>query len=239
MSREHVGFSSLACRSPLRMGRLFFATSLFLGSTATAQQAGSPPPESDQPIGALRRINTCRLPAFGREQLISQMPVRVGDKITPQLKDQSDAAIKQFDDRLYPIWVPGAQAVPDSTVDLWIVFPASALGLEGSMIPERIQVGRRRMEELLIQSVAPQYPQAAKNQTAAGDVRLKVVVGRDGTVSDAEFLEGYSLLVPVAIDAVKQWRYSPTLLNCVPVEVETEVIVSFRREEGEAQPRRP
>jgi TonB family protein len=148
------------------------------------------------------------------------------------LKDQSDAAIKQFDDRLYPIWVPGAQAVPDSTVDLWIVFPASALGLEGSMIPERIPVESRRMEEILIQSVAPQYPQAAKNQTAAGDVRLKVVVGRDGTVSDAEFLEGYSLLAPAAIDAVKQWRYSPTLLNCVPVEVETEVIVSFRREGG-------
>jgi len=47
------------------------------------------------------------------------------------------------------------------------------------------------------------------------------------------------LLAPAAIDAVKQWRYSPTLLNCVPVEVETEVIVSFRPEEGEAQPRKP
>jgi protein TonB len=70
-------------------------------------------------------------------------------------------------------------------------------------------------------------------------VRLKVVVGRDGTVSDAEFLEGNSLLAPAAIDAVNQWRYSPTLLNCVPVEVETEVIVSFRPEGGEAQPRRP
>lgn len=232
MPREHLGFPSLARPSPLRMGWLLAAASLLLGNSAAAQQAGSPPPESDQPIGALRRINTCRLPAFGREQLISQLPVRVGDKITPQLKDQSDAAIKQFDDRLYPIWVPGAQAVPDSTVDLWIVFPASALGLEGSMIPERIPVESRRMEEILIQSVAPQYPQAAKNQTAAGDVRLKVVVGRDGTVSDAEFLEGYSLLAPAAIDAVKQWRYSPTLLNCVPVEVETEVIVSFRREGG-------
>ena len=107
------------------------------------------------------------------------------------------------------------------------------------MIPERIQVGRRRMEEILVQSVAPQYPQAATKQTIAGDVQLKVVVGRDGTVSNVEFLEGRSLLAPAAIDAVKQWRYSPTLLNCVPVEVETEVIVSFRREEGEAQPRRP
>jgi len=235
---EHLGFPSLARRFPQRMGRLLVATSLFLGAAA-AQQAGSPPPESDQPIGALRRINTCRLPAIGREKLISQLPVRVGDKITPQLKDQSHAAIKQFDDRLYPIWVPGAQAVPASTVDLWIVFPASALGLEGSMIPERIRVGRRRMEELLIQPVAPQYPQAANNQTVAGDVRLKVVVGRDGTVSNVEFLEGYLLLAPAAIDTVKQWRYSPTLLNCVPVEVETEVIVSFRPEEGEAQPRKP
>jgi TonB family protein len=148
----------------------------------------------------------------------------VGDAITPHLKNRAGVAIKQFDERLYPIWVPGPQAVPDA-VDLWIVFPASALGREGIMIPDRIQVSGRRMEDLLVQSVAVRYPQAARDQKITGAVLLKVIVAADGTVSQAESIRGHPLLVPAAVDAVKKWRYHPTLLNCIPVEVETEVVV--------------
>jgi len=54
-----------------------------------------------------------------------------------------------------------------------------------------------------------------------------VIVGKDGTVHDVSLVSGHPLLVAPAKDAVKQWVYQPTLLNGEPVEVVTQVDVTF------------
>jgi hypothetical protein len=207
----------------------FSAGLLLLTNTAAAQQAAPSSTEADQILGVLGKIRVCRLSDVDREQLIDQLPARPGDTITPQLRDQTDDAIEQFNQQLYSVWIPGSQASPGKTVNLWIGFPAGALGSEGVKIPGRIRVARGEMAEPLAKSAPPRYPVAAGGQAIAGTVRLKVIVARDGSVSNAGPIEGNPLLIPAAIDAVKQWRYDLTLLNCVPVEVETEVIMTFSK----------
>ena len=77
--------------------------------------------------------------------------------------------------------------------------------------------------------VAPVYPVAMQSAGMAGTVPLEAVIGRDGSVSSVRVLSAqvHPDLAGAAMDAVRQWRYSPTLLNGVPVEVTMTVSVSF------------
>ena len=61
-----------------------------------------------------------------------------------------------------------------------------------------------------------------------GTVVLQAIIGTDGTVQDLKVLSGHPLAGPAALDAVKTWRYQPTLLNSEPVEVLTEIDVNFK-----------
>ena len=61
-----------------------------------------------------------------------------------------------------------------------------------------------------------------------GSVVLHAIIGKDGTVSQLEVVSGHPLLVQSALDAVKQWRYQPEVLNGDPVEVDTTITVTFQ-----------
>jgi periplasmic protein TonB len=73
----------------------------------------------------------------------------------------------------------------------------------------------------------PVYPNLAITARVQGTVRLRAVIGRDGTVQELRVLSGNPLLINSARDTVAKWRYQPTLLNGEPVEVETEIDVNF------------
>ena len=81
----------------------------------------------------------------------------------------------------------------------------------------------------MVQRVDPIYPAAAIAAGAEGTVIIAAVIARDGTVQQARVVQGVPLLDAAALAAVRQWRYTPTLLNAVPVEVTMNVTVSFRR----------
>jgi periplasmic protein TonB len=53
-------------------------------------------------------------------------------------------------------------------------------------------------------------------------------VGKDGTISGIKVLSGDAMLAKAATDAVRQWKYHPYLLNGEPVEIETQITVSFK-----------
>ena len=59
-------------------------------------------------------------------------------------------------------------------------------------------------------------------------MRLKAVISKDGRIQNLTLISGHPLLVQAAIDAVRQWTYKPTVLNGNPVEVDTEIDVTFR-----------
>jgi periplasmic protein TonB len=94
--------------------------------------------------------------------------------------------------------------------------------------PSRIQVGGQVQAAKLIKQVLPEYPKLAHDARLGGMVRLKAVIAKDGTVQDLSVISGHPLLVPAALNAVKQWVYKPTILNGVAIEVGTEVDVTFQ-----------
>jgi len=93
--------------------------------------------------------------------------------------------------------------------------------------PKRIRVGGQVQTAKLVNKVTPVYPPLAKQARIQGTVRLQAVIAKDGSVVELQVLSGHPLLVQAALDAVRQWRYHPTLLNGEPVEVVTTVDVIF------------
>src|SRR5207244_5145542 len=92
--------------------------------------------------------------------------------------------------------------------------------------PQRIRVGGTVQAAQVLNAPKPVYPPLAKQARIQGAVRLNVIIGKDGTVQDVAVESGHPLLVPAAIDAVRQWAYRPTALNGQPVEVDTVVDVN-------------
>ena len=79
----------------------------------------------------------------------------------------------------------------------------------------------------LIRKVQPTYPALARSARIQGIVVLQAVISRQGTIENLSVLTGHPMLVPAALDAVRQWRYRPYILNNEPVEVETQITVNF------------
>jgi protein TonB len=79
----------------------------------------------------------------------------------------------------------------------------------------------------LMRQVNPVYPPLAVKARIAGTVRLVAIIGRDGAIENLRVVSGHPLLTTAAVEAVKQWRYRPTLLSNEPVEVITQIDVNF------------
>jgi protein TonB len=79
----------------------------------------------------------------------------------------------------------------------------------------------------LIRKVLPVYPQLARSARIQGAVVLQAVISKEGVIENLRVVTGHPMLVPAAIDAVRQWRYRPYVLNNEPVEVETQITVNF------------
>lgn len=75
--------------------------------------------------------------------------------------------------------------------------------------------------------VQPIYPPLAKAARIQGPVELRAIISKDGFIENLRVLGGHPMLVTAAVDAVKQWRYRPYVLNGEPVEVETQITVNF------------
>ena len=102
---------------------------------------------------------------------------------------------------------------------------------EGQAAPaggiQRIRIGGNVQQARMIAQPKPEYPPLARQARIEGTVKLQIIVAKDGSVLEAQVLSGHPLLVQAAIDAVKQWKYQPTLLNGQPVEVVTPLDVTF------------
>lgn len=94
-------------------------------------------------------------------------------------------------------------------------------------VTPRIQVSSGVSQGILIQQVRPAYPALAIAARVQGPIILNALISRGGTIENLRLVSGHPMLVQAAIDAVRQWRYRPYLLNGAPVEVETQITVNF------------
>jgi protein TonB len=91
--------------------------------------------------------------------------------------------------------------------------------------PQRI--GGDVAQANLITQVKPQYPSLARAARVQGVVLLNATISKEGTIKDLRVISGHPLLNEAAMEAVRQWRYKPQLLNKQPIEVITTITVNF------------
>ncbi len=108
---------------------------------------------------------------------------------------------------------------------------SSAPGTAQAAVPQRIRVSSGVAQGLLVSKVQPEYPPDAKEQRIQGVVVLQAIIDKEGGVANLQLISGHPLLAPAAIEAVKQWKYKPYLLNNTPLEVDTQIQVNFTLQE--------
>jgi protein TonB len=96
--------------------------------------------------------------------------------------------------------------------------------------PVRISGGV--MAGQLVTRVQPTYPAIARSARLSGTVVLAAKISKTGTIEDLSVVSGPAMLTGAAIDAVKQWRYKPYMLNGEPTEVNTTITVNFNLNGG-------
>jgi protein TonB len=91
----------------------------------------------------------------------------------------------------------------------------------------RLRAGGNVQEALLVHKVIPVYPLLARQARIEGQVVFAAVISTQGTIQSLRLRSGHPLLVQAATEAVRQWRYRPTLLNGEACEVDTVIEVNF------------
>jgi protein TonB len=93
--------------------------------------------------------------------------------------------------------------------------------------PQRVRVSQGVTQGLLIRKIQPPYPPLARQARIQGQVLLQAEISKSGDIENLRLISGHPMLAPAAIEAVKQWKYRPYILNGEPVEVETQITVIF------------
>jgi periplasmic protein TonB len=172
-----------------------------------------PPPPPPAPKAATTQPRPMSTPAPTENKFTA--PVEVPDQIKPE--EGIDLGVEGG--------VPGGVegGVPGGVVG------GVVGGLPDAPPPtQAVRVGGQIKEPKKLKNVAPVYPDIAKQARVQGVVILECTISPQGKVTNVTVLRGIPLLDAAAIEAVKQWVYSPTLLNGVPVPVIMTVTVNFR-----------
>jgi len=207
---------------------LWFTQTLPQAQLLTFLVAPPPPPPPPPPAAAaavvMKQIQTDLL-SSGQLRAPSRIPEKVQmikEEEAPPPMPSTGGVVGGV-----PGGVPGGQlggvigGIVSSTSNLGVI-PKPTL-----VMPQRIRVSQGVTTGLLIHKVQPPYPPLAKAARIQGEVILKAIINKDGEIQDLQLVSGHPMLVPAAIEAVKQWRYRPYLLNGQPVEVETTINVIF------------
>jgi protein TonB len=177
----------------------------------------APPPPPPPPPPAPKAPTAPKVPPkpVPQEAPKFQAPVEVPEEIAPE--ESLDLGVEGG--------VPGGVegGVPGGVVG------GVVGGLPDAPPPQQaVRVGGQIKEPKKLKNIDPKYPDIAKQARVQGVVILECTISPQGKVTDVKVLRGIPLLDAAAIEAVKQWVYSPTLLNGVPVPVIMTVTVNFR-----------
>jgi TonB family protein len=191
-------------------------------------------PVTSQPawVGrTLKGITVSGLSDQARADLLSQMPVHEGDTLSLDSLLIVTRVARGFDEHL--VVIPMSEGSSEATLGIMLAggtaagTTMAASADTNATPPARIRVGGNVQQTKLVSQPRPVYPPEAKQARIQGVVKLSAIIAKDGTMQHLEVLEGHPLLVPAAMEAVRQWVYQPTLLNGQPVEVVTQIDVNF------------
>jgi protein TonB len=183
-----------------------------------------PPPAAAQVTRVVKQIQTDML---NTGQL--RTPTKIPQKIEMIKEEEAPPPLATTGGVVggVPGGIPGGQlggvigGIVNSTSNL------SAIPKFAPVTPQRVRISQGVTKGLLIHRQEPTYPTLARAARVQGDVILSAVIDVNGQITNLQLVSGHPMLVPAALDAVKQWRYKPYLLNGQPVEVETTITVIF------------
>jgi protein TonB len=141
--------------------------------------------------------------------------------------DSPPAALKEIKGPTPPPKPPTVPASMTAAVGI-VADPYPSLRIpDGGISNKQRQAASLQLGHLLSR-VEPIYPEAAKQQGIQGTVKLHAIIGRQGSVQNLEPVDGTPVLVSAAMNAVRQWRYTETLLAGRSVETEEDIAITFR-----------
>jgi protein TonB len=211
---------------------LWFTEVLPMEQLVTLLVAPPPPPPPPPPAASTasrpKVVKVASNIAYGR----LRAPSRIPSKVQMIKDDDAPPAITGGVVGGVPGGIPGGQL--DGVIGGIIGSTSSLAASPGLFKPkpvapsvQRVRVSPGVIKGLLIHRVEPIYPFLAQQARIQGAVVLTAIIDKDGNVQRLQLVNGHPLLAPAAIEAVRQWRYKPFLLNGQPLEVETTVTVDF------------
>jgi periplasmic protein TonB len=185
-------------------------------------EAPAPPPAAPAPR---------TLPVATHSQVRSELNeghIMLPQAIPQHAQQVHDEAMGNTDSSSEPIGVVGAPPTGASNTTIASLLhalpPPATLK---SVTPQSIRLSSGVAQGLLLHQVRPQYPGPARSVHIQGAVVLQATIGKDGSIQNLHLISGHPLLAQAAMDAVRQWRYRPYLLNNQPIDVDTTIQVNF------------
>ena len=201
-------------------------------TSASPAQAAAPQTSTDQPQASNTHPTTNPNPSAATQTNLAPIP-------TPAVQTTQSApaaSLQPARSVSYPVAsssnasAPNVAGIPSSLRSSMAQMSPEASGNKPpeAALPsiEPVNLPEAAARGLLVEAPAPAYPPSARGQT--GTVTLQVLIGRDGTVQDAKFLQGSLAFARPAIDAVKQWRFKPYLMNGRAASTQTLFTISFK-----------
>jgi protein TonB len=181
-------------------------------ANATKPAGATPNPTAEQPPEQPAKAAAAPLKQFQTESLSQRLrpaaPTDMPDAPTVNAGARSNAS-----------------AIPGVNMNALAPAPvAPSAPTAGNSAPRS---GGQIQAAVLIYRKDAEYPKIAKQTGAKGTVTLNATIGADGNIKKVKVVSGHPMLTSAAVEAVKQWRYRPTLLNGQPVETDTQVLVNF------------
>lgn len=208
-----------------------------LGLAITVTGCASPPnADVDAAKAALDRATTDRAGQYAAESLKAAQDARAA--LDVELKAQEGTWFKSYDktkELAVAAKAAGDKAEADAVagkekadaVAAKEKAAAAAARARAKMAP--VRVGGRIRAPNKVKDVKPVYPAIARSAGVAGVVTIEATIGPDGKVIDTKVVRSIPLLDQAALEAVRQWEYTPTLLNGVPVPVLVTITINFTR----------
>jgi protein TonB len=178
-----------------------------------------PPPPAAAPVKVVKQIQTDII----NGQL--RTPTKIPEKVQMIKEEEAPPPMNSMAGVVggVPGGVPGGQmgGVIGGIIN------STPMAVPKIATPQRVRVSQGVTQGLLLRKVQPNYPPLARQARIQGSVLLQAEISKDGSIENLHLISGHPMLAPAAIEAVKQWKYRPYILNGEPVEVDTQITVIF------------
>jgi protein TonB len=181
-----------------------------------------PPPPPPPPAAAIKIVKQVQTDIVNGQL---RTPTKIPEKVQMIKEDEAPPPVMSASGVIggVPGGVPGGQMGGV----IGGIISSTPVAVPKAVNPQRIRASQGVTQGMIIRKIQPAYPPLARQARIQGPVVLQAEIGKDGSIQNLRLISGHPMLAPAAIEAIKQWKYKPYILNGEPVEVETTITFNF------------